>query len=106
MTLQEMIKYKGLQVAPAELEGLLSSHPAVTDAAVIGIPANGTEVPLAFVVKAPGADVSAEDLANFVKDRVSSHKQLRGGVKFVDVVPRSPSGKILRRQLRQQEAKL
>jgi acyl-CoA synthetase (AMP-forming)/AMP-acid ligase II len=100
--LQELIKYKGLQVAPAELEGVLIAHDAVLDAAVIGIPQDGNELPRAYVVIAPPAKgkVSEEDLKNYVKGQVSAYKQLRGGVVFVDEVPRSPSGKILRRQLR------
>lgn len=97
-----MIKYKGLQVAPAELEGLLASHPAVADAAVIGMPREDTEVPRAYVVLAPPAQgkVTEADLMAYVKENVSDYKQLRGGVIFVDAVPRSPSGKILRKDLR------
>lgn len=103
-----MIKYKALQVAPAELEGILTSHPAVSDAAVIGVWADDTEVPKAYVVRAQAlADPpTADDLVQFVKARVASYKQLRGGVEFVGVVPRSPSGKILRRKLRELQAKL
>lgn len=72
------------------------------DAAVIGISKDGNELPRAYVVIAPPAKgkVSEEDLKNYVKNQVSPYKQLRGGVIFVDEVPRSPSGKILRRQLR------
>lgn len=72
------------------------------DAAVIGISKDGNELPRAFVVLAPPSKdkVSEEDLKNHVKSQVSAYKQLRGGVIFVDEVPRSPSGKILRRQLR------
>lgn len=72
------------------------------DAAVIGISQDGNELPRAFVVISPLSKdkVSEEDLKNHVKSQVSSYKQLRGGVIFVDEVPRSPSGKILRRQLR------
>lgn len=97
-----MIKYKGLQVAPAELEGILIAHPAVLDAAVIGIAKDGNELPRAYVVLAPGASgkVSESDLQDLVKSQVAQYKQLRGGVKFIDVVPRSPAGKILRRQLK------
>ncbi|KAK0385486.1 hypothetical protein NLU13_6666 [Sarocladium strictum] len=105
---KEMIKYKGLQVAPAELEGVLASHPGVGDAAVVGILSGGNEVPKAYVVRAPGAadKVSAEALMQYVKERVAPYKQLRGGVEFLDVIPRSPSGKILRRKLRELQAKL
>ncbi|TQS32833.1 hypothetical protein Golomagni_06840, partial [Golovinomyces magnicellulatus] len=100
---KELIKYKGLQVAPAELEGLIASSPLVLDAAVIGIPQNNTEVPLAYVVLAPTATgkVTEQDIAQMVKDKVANHKQLRGGVKIVDAIPRSASGKILRKELKQ-----
>lgn len=99
---KELIKYKGLQVAPAELEGILVAHPHVEDAAVVGIPRDGNELPRAYVVLAPDARgrVSEEDLKDHVRRQVSGYKQLRGGVVFVNAVPRSPSGKILRRQLR------
>ena len=92
-----------MQVAPAELEGILSSHKAVLDAAVIGVDRGDTEVPRAFVVLVPPAKgkVSEKDLEEYVKAKVSGYKQLRGGVVFVDAVPRSPSGKILRKDLRQ-----
>lgn len=98
-----MIKYKGLQVAPAELEGLIASHPAVLDAAVIGIAHNGTEVPRAYVVLAPGAKgkMSEADLIEYVRSKVSDYKRLRGGLKFIDAVPRSAAGKILRKELRE-----
>ena len=103
--LKELIKYKGLQVAPAELEALLLSHPKVNDAAVIGVndESQATEVPRAFVVAEAGADVSpvgANALIDFVKDNVANHKRLRGGVVFVDAIPKSASGKILRKELR------
>ncbi|KAH6994942.1 hypothetical protein EDB80DRAFT_154052 [Ilyonectria destructans] len=100
---KELIKYKGLQVAPAELEGLIASHPAVVDAAVIGIAQNGTEVPRAYVVLAPPAKgkISEEDLVEYVRSKVSDHKRLRGGVRFIEAVPRSPAGKILRKEVRE-----
>lgn len=102
LTFQELIKYKGMQVAPAELEGLLESHEAITDAAVIGVSQDDNEVPRAYVVLNPNAKgkITGDDIAEWVKARVARHKWLRGGVHFVDVVPRSPSGKILRRELR------
>lgn len=91
-----------MQVAPAELEGLLESHEAITDAAVIGVTQDDNEVPRAYVVLNPNAKgkITGDDIAEWVKVRVARHKWLRGGVHFVDVVPRSPSGKILRRELR------
>ena len=97
---KELIKYKGFQVPPAELEALLITHPAVADVAVIGIPDDEAgELPKAFVVLKPGAEASAEDLQGFVKEKVASYKQVRE-VAFVDEIPKSASGKILRRMLR------
>lgn len=99
--IKELIKVKGLQVPPAELEDLLLSHDHIDDAAVIGIPDKRCgEVPLAFVVKA-SPELTEEEVKKFVEERVSSYKQLAGGVIFIDKVPKSPSGKILRRLLRE-----
>lgn len=97
---QELIKYKGIQVAPAELEALLLTHPKILDAAVIGVQTEATEVPRAYVVK--GGDVTEKDIEDFVKAKVADHKRLRGGVRFLDAVPKSPAGKILRKELREQ----
>jgi len=98
---KELIKYKGLQVAPAELEAVLISHPKILDAGIIGVfdEQQSTEVPRAYVV-ADKAIVSERDIKEFVKSRLASHKQLRGGVEFVAAIPKSPSGKILRKDLR------
>ncbi|MFB9902972.1 AMP-binding protein [Allokutzneria oryzae] len=96
---KELIKYKGYQVAPAELEAVLLSDPRVADAAVIGVYVDGAEVPKAFVVRAPGADLDAEEVMAFVADRVAPYKKVRL-VEFIDAVPRALSGKILRRELR------
>jgi acyl-CoA synthetase (AMP-forming)/AMP-acid ligase II len=97
--LKELIKVRGHQVAPAELEALLASHPAVADAAVLGRadPDDG-EVPVAVVVPRPGSDPDPADLLAWVAARVSPHKRLRA-VRFADVIPRTPSGKLLRRAL-------
>jgi acyl-CoA synthetase (AMP-forming)/AMP-acid ligase II len=96
--LKELIKYKGMQVAPAELEALLLSHPAVADAAVVPHKdLEAGEIPHAFVVlKAPA---TAEELMAFVAGRVASYKKIRR-LDFIDAIPKSPSGKILRRVLR------
>ena len=104
---KELIKYKGNQVAPAELEALLISHSKINDAAVIGIQddSQATEVPRAYVVKTPDTEVTAKEVADFVKENLASHKQLRGGVVFVDEIPKSPSGKILRREIRESAKK-
>ncbi|CAG5156585.1 uncharacterized protein ALTATR162_LOCUS4382 [Alternaria atra] len=98
---KELIKYKGLQVAPAELEAVLLSHPDVLDAAVIGVGTEDgvNEVPRAYVVVGDGK-ISKEQITEFVKSKVAGHKRLRGGVVFLDEIPKSPSGKILRKDLR------
>jgi acyl-CoA synthetase (AMP-forming)/AMP-acid ligase II len=97
---KELIKYKGFQVPPAELEALLVTHPGVMDVAVIGIADDEAgELPKAFVVAAPGAAPSVEDLQAFVAEHVATYKQIRL-VEFVDEIPKSASGKILRRVLR------
>lgn len=95
--LKELIKYKGYQVAPAELEAVLLTHPDVLDAAVVGIPhAEGGEAPKAVVVTARPIDAS--DLMAWVAERVAPYKKVRA-VEFVEEIPKSPSGKILRRLL-------
>jgi acyl-CoA synthetase (AMP-forming)/AMP-acid ligase II len=95
--LKELIKYKGRQVAPAELEALLLSHPLIADAAVIPSPdADAGEIPVAFVVAKES--VSADDIINFVSERVAPHKKIRR-VEFVDQIPKNATGKILRREL-------
>ena len=97
---KELIKYKGFQIAPAELEALLLTHPAVADAAVIGIlDDEAGEIPRAFVVVKPGQEVTAEEITAFTQERVATYKVIRDVV-FVEAIPKSPSGKILRRMLR------
>jgi acyl-CoA synthetase (AMP-forming)/AMP-acid ligase II len=92
---KELIKYKGYQIAPAELEALLLTHPAISDAAVIPVAdEEAGEVPKAFVV----ADISAEEVSAWVAERVAPYKKLRA-VEVIDEIPKSPSGKILRRVL-------
>ncbi|KAK7104284.1 hypothetical protein V1264_019032 [Littorina saxatilis] len=99
--LKELIKYKGYQVPPAELEGLLLTHPAVSDASVIGIPEEGVgELPRAYVVLKPDVTVTPEEISKFVEERVTPSKRLRGGVEFLAEIPKTPSGKILRRVLK------
>lgn len=100
---KEMIKYKGFGIAPAEIEALLFEHPAVADVAVIGKPDDEAgEIPKAFVVKKPDQDVTADDILAFATGRLAGYKTLRE-VEFVEAIPKNPSGKILRRILRDQE---
>jgi acyl-CoA synthetase (AMP-forming)/AMP-acid ligase II len=95
--LKELIKVSGYQVAPAELEALLSAHPGVADAAVIGTPDERRgEVPVAVVV--PREELGAADLLAWFAERVSPYKRIRA-VRFTDSIPRTPSGKVLRRLL-------
>ena len=104
--LKELIKYNGYQIAPAELEALLLTHPGIADSAVIGtLDADGQEVPKAFVVRQPGADGDALDVAgvmDFVAAKVAPFKKIRR-VEFIEAVPKSASGKILRRMLKPAE---
>jgi acyl-coenzyme A synthetase/AMP-(fatty) acid ligase len=94
---KELIKYKGLQIAPAELEAVLLANPCVADAAVIPVPdEEAGEVPKAFVVLKDGA--KADDVLGFVAERVAPYKKIRH-LEVVDQIPKSASGKILRRLL-------
>ncbi|MFF2010273.1 4-coumarate--CoA ligase family protein [Streptomyces sp. NPDC058195] len=98
---KELIKYKGYQVAPAELEALLLTHPSIADAAVIGVHDDeGNEIPTAYVVRQPTAPgLTAEEVMAYVAGRVAPYKKIRR-TEFIDAVPRAASGKILRRELR------
>ncbi|KAH7386563.1 hypothetical protein BKA64DRAFT_146243 [Cadophora sp. MPI-SDFR-AT-0126] len=107
---KELIKYKGFQVAPAELEGVLNGHDLITDVAVIGIhdSARESEVPMACAVLKQGTAPSQsteKEIVTWLASRVAGHKALRGGVWFVDEVPKSASGKILRRMLKEKAKK-
>jgi 4-coumarate--CoA ligase len=100
--LKELIKYKGFQVPPAELEAVLLTHPAVADAAVIGLPdEEAGEIPTAYVVRQQDADATAEDIMDYVAGQVAHYKQVRR-VRFIEAIPKSATGKLLRRQLKQQ----
>lgn len=92
---------KGFQVAPAELEIILRQHPEVVDCAVVGVahPIMG-EAPKAFVVKRNGSSVTADEIKGYVASKVTSYKNLNGGVDFIESIPRNPSGKILRKELK------
>lgn len=123
--IKEIIRYKGFQVAPSEIEALLLTHSSVKDVAVLGKPDEVCgELPMAVVVRQPGNNVTAEEIVDFVKsescvrvfewfkqsvnallttilllENLSPQKWLRGGVKFVETLPKTPSGKVLRKQL-------
>jgi long-chain acyl-CoA synthetase len=100
---KEFIKYKGFGVGPAEVEAVLCEHPAVADAGVIGKPNDEAgEIPKAFVQLRPNAQATAEELIAFVKERIADYKRVRE-VEFIDKVPRTASGKILRRELAERE---
>lgn len=106
---KELIKVRGFQVAPAELEGVLLSHSDISDAAVIGVSPGGanasageqgTELPRAYLVLKNGSRLSERDVQAYMKDRLAGYKQLDGGVKFVDAIPKNASGKILKKDLK------
>ncbi|CAE6398074.1 unnamed protein product [Rhizoctonia solani] len=109
--LKELIKYKGSQVPPADLENVLLSHPDIIDAGVIGIESveQATELPRAYIVHRAGYDSFSSSekrhafesgVQSWIQGRVAKHKYLRGGVTLIESIPKSPSGKILRRELR------
>ncbi|GLI81741.1 hypothetical protein PoHVEF18_010130 [Penicillium ochrochloron] len=111
---KELIKYKGFQVAPAELEGILLGHEWIDDVGVVGVDdkEQATELPLAFVVQSPnGKAVKLDDaekaarLISWMDSKVAHHKRLRGGMIFVTEIPKNPSGKILRRLLKERAVK-
>ncbi|KAF1812719.1 4-coumarate-CoA ligase [Eremomyces bilateralis CBS 781.70] len=102
---KELLKYKGLQIAPAELENTLITHPAILEAAVCGVAdEGGSEVPRAYVV-ADQSKINEQGVKDFIASRLAPYKQLRGGVVFVDVLPKNAIGKLLRRELRERAKK-
>ena len=98
---KELIKYKGMQVAPAELEGVLLSHPAIAEGAVIPIPdEEAGEIPKAFVVLK--GNVTSAEILDYVAARVAPHMKIRA-IEIVSEIPKSPTGKLLRRVLVERE---
>ena len=105
-----MIKVRGFQVAPPELEGVLLSHPDIVDCAVIGVAdpvREGGEQPRAYIVRRPGGSGGPGDqqVHEYMRERLSSFKMLEGGIKWVDAIPKNASGKILKRILRDEAKK-
>jgi acyl-CoA synthetase (AMP-forming)/AMP-acid ligase II len=104
--MKELIKYKGMQVPPAELEAVIASMTAVKDVIVIPVlDEEAGELPRAYVVPQEGAQLTPEQIMSYVAERVAPYKRLRGGVRFVEAVPKSPSGKLLRRLMIEQDRK-
>ncbi|KAE9970241.1 hypothetical protein BLS_005005 [Venturia inaequalis] len=103
----ELIKVRGFQVAPAELEAVIVHHPEVTDAAVVGVQNShgDSEVPRAYVVRRPGSSLTEEDVRKYSSEKLAKYKSLDGGVRFVDAIPKNASGKILKSLLREQAKK-
>lgn len=103
---KELIKYKGHQVAPAELEDVLNHHPGLADSCCVrGQNSDGEEIPKAFVVRKDndaGRSLTEQDVLDFVEERVAPYKKVRA-VEFIDAIPKSPTGKMLRRELQDRE---
>ncbi|KAI5927089.1 hypothetical protein F4810DRAFT_723435 [Camillea tinctor] len=103
--IKELIKTEAGQIAPAELEAVLLDNKGVTDVAVVGVTIDGVEVPRAYVVPSALVKVTEKEIAKWMESRAAGYKWLRGGVKFIDAIPKNPSGKILRSQLKLLAAK-
>ncbi|KAI1468060.1 acetyl-CoA synthetase-like protein [Daldinia caldariorum] len=102
--IKELIKVKGNQVAPAELEAVLLENKGVRDAAVVGVTINGEELPRAYIVPDPEVKPTEQEIVQWMESKVVNYKRLKGGVKFIEAIPKNPSGKILRKVLRDQAA--
>lgn len=104
---KELIKVRGNQVAPAELEAVLLKHPKIEDAGVIGVPSQkgSGELPRAYIVAKQGQDLTEADVKTYIAERLASYKRLEGGVVFTDALPKNASGKKLKRIMREQAAK-
>jgi len=88
--IKELIKVKGNQVAPAELEAVLLEHPDVSDVAVVGVTIQGEELPRAYIVRSEGCKAKEQDIAAWMAGKVIRYKQLKGGVAFIDAIPKNP----------------
>lgn len=100
--IKELIKYKAYQVPPAEIEAVLLTNEKIKDAGVIGMPDElAGECAMAFIVKQPNVELTEKEVIDFVAKRVSPPKRLHGGVQIISEIPKNPSGKILRRKLRE-----
>ena len=100
--IKDLIKYKGFQVAPAEIEAILLSHPQILDSAIVGIPdPECGELAFAFVVKVPGSHLTESEVIDFVAQAASKTKHLHGGVKFIQEIPKNANRKVLKKQLKQ-----
>ncbi|KAF5274383.1 hypothetical protein FQA39_LY07263 [Lamprigera yunnana] len=98
--IKDIIKCKGFQVSPLELENIIITHPSVLECVVIGKnDEKAQQVPMAFVVRRPNCSLTENEVVDFVSERISPQKRLYGGVKFIDEIPKTPSGKILRKEL-------
>ncbi|GAB1860349.1 Luciferin 4-monooxygenase [Camponotus japonicus] len=105
--IKDLIKYRGHQISPGEIEGVLMSHPAVLEVAVIGVShATNDEHPIAFVTKIPEAEVTEQELIDLVADNMMDQYKLRAGVIFLNALPRTNSGKIAKREIRAMAKKL
>lgn len=105
---KELIKVRGFQVAPPEIEGVLLANEDIVDCAVVGVKLTSNaddESPRAYVVRRKGATITGEDVKKLVATTLASYKALTGGVVFVDEIPKSASGKILKRALREEAEK-
>lgn len=99
--IKEIMKYRGYHVSPAEIENLLQTHPDVVEAAVVGVPhTEDDEHPIAFISKVPGSKVTERELEALVKNNMTERNHLRAGVKFLDSLPHTPSGKVSRKDLK------
>ncbi|XP_014291593.1 uncharacterized protein [Halyomorpha halys] len=100
--LKDVMKYRGQQIAPAELENILQRHPGVLESCVVGKTCieQGGDLPAAFIIKRPGWNLTEEELHSYISENVIDEKKLRGGIFFVDSIPKNPVGKVLRYELK------